>query len=310
MKKLFGVDIGGTTVKMGLFTETGDKLSSWEIPTRTEDSGKNILPDIAASIRGKMKEENLPEEQVAGIGIGAPGPFTDDGVVQVAVNLGWGEFNVREVMEKEAGLPVRCGNDANVAALGECWKGAGEGASEMLMVTLGTGVGGGIIHGGRIFNGNNGGAGEIGHIHIRDDEEDVCGCGNRGCFEQYASATGAVRIARRMLAAESDSCVLRGKDFECKDIFMAAADGDAMAKKIIAAYGDYLGRGLAMIATVLNPEVIVIGGGVSKSGDLLIDLLRPSFDRFVFKGCKNVRFEMAKLGNDAGIYGAARLVME
>ena len=309
MKKLFGVDIGGTSVKLGLFDEEGTKLSAWDIPTRTQDGGKEILPDIAKSIRSKMKEESLSDDMVMGVGLGAPGPFTDEGVVRRAVNLGWGEFNVKTVMEEAVGLPVRCGNDANVAALGEYWKGGGEGAGDMLMVTLGTGVGGGIIHDGTIFNGANGAGGEIGHIHMEDDEEEACGCGGHGCFEQYASATGAVRIARRMLASSDEGSCLREKDFECKDVFAAAAEGDSFADKVIHRYGYYLGKGLALCATVLNPEVIVIGGGVSKSGPLLIELLKPSYEKYCFPGCRDVRFEMAKLGNDAGIYGAARMLL-
>lgn len=309
MKRLFGVDIGGTTVKLGLFDEEGTKLSSWEIPTRKEDEGKHILPDIAESIRNRMKDEGLTDDMVKGVGLGAPGPFTDEGVVRRAVNLGWGEFNVRETMEQAVGLPVRCGNDANVAALGEFWKGGGEGARDMLMVTLGTGVGGGIIHDGRIYNGINGAAGEIGHLHMEDDEEEACGCGSHGCFEQYASATGAVRIARRMLEASSEDSTLRGRDFECKDIFAAAASGDSFADKVIHRYGYYLGKGLALAATVLDPEVIVIGGGVSKSGALLIELLKPSYEKYCFPGSRDVRFSMAKLGNDAGIYGSARMML-
>ena len=309
-KRVFGVDIGGTTVKLGLFDEEGTLRASWEIPTRTEDNGSNILPDIAAAVRAKMKEEQLGDQDVVGVGLGAPGPFGDDGTIYNAVNLGWGEFNVQQEMERLVGLKVRVGNDANVAALGEYWKGAGAGASEMLMVTLGTGVGGGIIHDGQIYNGSRGAGGEIGHIHLRDDEPEVCGCGCHGCFEQYASATGAVRVAKRMLEAEPEEpCVLRGRDFVCKDIFDAAKEGDPFAKKIAARYGEYLGKGLAISAAVLNPSMIVIGGGVSKAGLVLIELLLPAFDRYSFPGSRNVSFGLAKLGNDAGIYGAARMLL-
>ena len=307
---IFGVDIGGTTVKLGLFTSEGRLTGSWEIPTRKEDNGSGILPDIAASVSERIEKEGIARQKLLGIGLGAPGPFDDEGVIHGAVNLGWGEFNVRSQLEDLTGLPVRAGNDANVAALGEYWMGAGQGAGEMLMVTLGTGVGGGIIHDGHIFNGSRGAGGEIGHIHMEDDEEEACGCGGHGCFEQYASATGAVRLARRILAESPDEgSVLRGRDIECRHIFGAAKEGDALAVRITKCYGEYLGKGLAIAAAVLNPEVIVIGGGVSKAGPMIIDLLTPAFMRYSFPGSRNVRFTLARLGNDAGIYGAARLML-
>ena len=310
--RIFGVDLGGTTVKLGLFNTKGDMLASWEIPTRKDNKGRGILSDIAASVRNRMLQEGITDSEVVGIGLGAPGPFDDDGNIHQAVNLGWSSFNVREVMERESGLTVRCGNDANVAALGEFWKGGGAGSSEMLMVTLGTGVGGGIIHDGKVYNGFNGAAGEIGHIHVNDDETEKCGCGNKGCLEQYASATGAVRIVHRLMEKTPGrgSILKEMESFECKDIFEAAQKGDELAEEAVRIYGDYLGRGLAAVASVIDPEVIVLGGGVSRAGEVIIEKLRPSFDRYVFHGCKNVKFALATLGNDAGIYGAARLLLE
>ncbi|MCR4788560.1 MAG: ROK family protein, partial [Lachnospiraceae bacterium] len=186
---VFGVDIGGTTVKLGLFDIDGNLLDKWEIPTRTEDSGKNILPDIAESISGKISEKSIDKAQIAGIGIGAPGPVDDSGMIHKAANLGWGVFSIKETLEKLTGLKVMAGNDANVAALGEMWKGGATGCKDIVMVTLGTGVGGGIIVNGRMVNGYLGAGGEIGHIHVNDDEEECCGCGNKGCLEQYSSAT-------------------------------------------------------------------------------------------------------------------------
>ncbi len=309
LKYAFGVDVGGTTVKIGLFEMDGDKVAVWEIPTRTEDGGKNILPDIAASIRAKMAELQIQDDEVAGVGIGLPGAVDNDGTLYQAVNLGWGKFNVREEMHAIIKLPVKAGNDANVAALGEAWKGGGMGYDNMLMVTLGTGVGGGIVIDGKLLNGATGSGGEIGHIHLVDDEPDACGCGNHGCFEQYASATGAVRLAKRALAATTEDSVLRGKDFECKDVFIAAANGDKVAQDITKTYGYYLGKGLAACASVLNPQAIVLGGGVTKAGEVLFDLLKPSFEEFAFKGCRDPKFALAKLGNDAGMYGAAKLVI-
>lgn len=306
---VFGADVGGTTAKIGLLTETGEMLDFWEIPTRTEDNGKMILADVSESIRAKMKERNIEDTEVIGAGIGVPGAVNADGLCYQAVNLGWENYNVVNEFHSKLKLPVKAGNDANVAALGEAWKGGGKGYKNMLLVTLGTGVGGGIINEGKILTGSFGSGGEIGHIHLVDDEEDTCGCGKHGCFEQYASATGAMRLAKRMLASSNEDSVLRNGDFECKDVFDAAKKGDALAVKIAEQYGYYLGKGIAITATVVNPEIIVLGGGVSKAGEMLFDLLMPSFKKYVFSGCSGAKFALAKLGNDAGVYGAAKLLM-
>lgn len=307
---VFGVDVGGTTAKIGLLTETGEKLDFWEIPTRTENNGEYILSDIAEAIRNKMKEKSIEDTEVVGAGIGVPGAVNADGLCYQAVNLGWTKINVVNELHSKLKLPVKAGNDANVAALGEAWKGGGQGYKNMLLVTLGTGVGGGIINEGKILAGAKGSGGEIGHIHLVDDEPDACGCGHHGCFEQYASATGAVRLAKRALAASSEDSVLRTIDnFQCKDIFDAAKNGDKLAKEIADQYGYYLGKGIAATASVVNPEIIVLGGGVSKAGDMLFDLLKPSFEKYAFSGCQDVKFALAKLGNDAGVYGAAKMLL-
>jgi glucokinase len=310
MKYVFGVDLGGTTVKIGLLDNYGNKQEVWEIPTRKGDGGSHILPDIAEAIRDKMKEKNIDDADVAGVGIGVPGAVDGNGNVMQAVNLGWGKFNIRDELHSLVKLPVKAGNDANVAALGECWKGGGKGYKDMLMVTLGTGVGGGIIVDGKILNGATGSGGEIGHIHLQDDEVEACGCGNHGCFEQYASATGAVRVAKRVLEASDADSKLRHMDFECKDIFDLAKEGDEVAVEATKKYGDYLGRGLAAVASTINPEIIVLGGGVSKCGEMLFDLLKPSYEKYVFPGCKDVKFALAELGNDAGIFGAAKMFID
>ena len=307
---VFGADVGGTTVKIGLLTETGEKVDFWEIPTRTENHGVNIIPDIAESIRAKMKERNIEDTEVVGAGVGVPGAVNSDGMCHQAVNLGWEKVNVVNELHSKLKLPVKAGNDANVAALGEAWKGGGQGYPNMLLVTLGTGVGGGIIIDGKILNGAKGSGGEIGHLHLVDDEPETCGCGNHGCFEMYASATGAVRLAKRLLASTTEASVLRDKAFECRDIFDAAKAGDALAKKAAEQYGYYLGKGIAAVASVTNPEIIVLGGGVSKAGDMLFDLLMPSFKKYVFPGCADAKFALAKLGNDAGVFGAAKLVID
>ena len=310
MKKYcFGVDVGGTTVKIGLFDKEGNILDKWEIPTRTEHNGSEILPDIAKALEKKMEEKGLKKEDMVGVGIGAPGPIDKEGTVYEAVNLGWSVFSIRDTLKALCGMPVRAGNDANVAALGEMWKGGGQGYLNLVLVTLGTGVGGGIIVNGEILNGATGAGGEIGHIHIQDGEEDACGCGNHGCLEQYASATGVVRLAGRILGSTDEDSVLRQGEVSAKAVFDAVKAGDAVAVRIAEAFGEYLGKGLAAIAGVVNPEAFVIGGGVSKAGEVLFDYIVPPFKRTVFQGCRKVEFALATLGNDAGIYGAAKLVL-
>ena len=308
-KYVFGVDVGGTTVKLGFFDVDGNLLDKWEIPTRTEDGGSKILPDVAESIKAKLAEKKIDKAEVAGVGLGAPGPIDAEGVVHNAVNLGWGVFSIREVLSGLLDMPVMAGNDANVAALGEMWKGGGQGHKNLVAVTLGTGVGGGIIVEGKILTGSVGAGGEIGHIHVEDNETELCGCKNCGCLEQYASATGIVRLAKRRLAKDDTESKIRRDNISAKTIFDAVKEGDALAIEVAQEFGEYLGKGLAVIACVLNPEIFVIGGGVSKAGEILFDYILPSFKRTVFKGSLNTEFALATLGNDAGIYGAAKLVL-
>lgn len=306
----FGVDVGGTTVKMGLFTPEGEIIEKWEIPTRTEENGKQILPDIAESVKAKMNEKSIRAEQAIGIGLGTPGPVDRYGVVHRAVNLGWEVMNLEEKLGGLTGLPVKAGNDANVAALGEMWKGGGEGYDDMVLVTLGTGVGGGIIINGKMLTGSNGAGGEIGHIHVEDMETVECNCGNKGCLEQYASATGVVRLAKRKLAKTEAPSILRKEEISAKTIFDAVKAGDALAAEIAEEFGEYLGKGLAMIAGVSNPEIFVIGGGVSKAGSVLISYIQKYYKKYVFHASREAKFVLATLGNDAGIYGAAKLVLD
>lgn len=311
MKKYcFGVDIGGTTVKIGLFDTEGAILEKWEIPTRTEENGKWILPDVAKSIQNKLEDKQILKEDVCGVGVGVPGPVDKDGVIHEAVNLGWGVFSVRDTLQELCGLPVRAGNDANVAALGEMWKGGGQGYQNLVLVTLGTGVGGGIIINGEMLSGASGAGGEIGHIHIQDDEAEACGCGNHGCLEQYASATGIVRLAKRKLEASAEESVLRSKNLSAKSVFDAVKAGDKVALEIAGEFGTYLGKGLAAIACVVNPEAFVIGGGVSKAGEILFSFIEEEYKKQVFHGSRNAKFKLATLGNDAGICGAAKLILE
>ncbi len=307
---LFGVDVGGTTVKMGLFDQDGNVIEKWEIPTRTANGGEKILPDIADSIKAKMTEKGIGKADVIGAGVGVPGPVDGNGTVHRAVNLGWGEVDLKkELSGLLDGMRVEAGNDANVAALGEMWKGGGQGHRNLVAVTLGTGVGGGIIINGEILTGATGAGGEIGHIHVEDNETEACGCGNFGCLEEYASATGITRLANRALAASDKDSVLRSGEVSAKTVFDAVKAGDELAIQVAEKFGEYLGKGLGVIAGVINPEIFVIGGGVSKAGEVLFDYIKPAFEKTVFHGCKNAAFALATLGNDAGIYGAARLLL-
>lgn len=310
-KYCFGIDVGGTTVKCGLFRTDGTLEDKWEIVTRTEDSGSKILPDIAKTIEEKMDSKNIKKEEVDGVGIGVPGPVNDKGDVLCAVNLYWGYKELSRELQELTGLPAKAGNDANVAALGEAWKGAAAGAKNVILVTLGTGVGGGIIVDGKIVSGHHGAGGEIGHACVVHGEEEACNCGNRGCLEQYASATGIVRMAKKELESSSDDSKLRlEKEISAKAVLDAYKEGDALAVRVMDKVGDILGGALAIFSTVTDPEAIVIGGGVSKAGQPLIDCISKHYKKHAFSACKDTPIMIASLGNDAGIYGAARMVIK
>ena len=313
MKKYcFGIDVGGTTVKMGLFTTEGELLDKWEIPTRKEDGGAYILNDVAASVEAKLAEKNIEKEDVAGAGIGVPGPTLDTGYVSICVNLGWKDKNPANELSELLSIPVKAGNDANVAALGEMWKGGGEGYLDVVLLTLGTGVGGGIIINGEIAPSHRGVGGELGHITVNPDEEATCNCGNHGCLEQYASAPGVVRIAKKLLAASKEESSLRTLEtVTAKDVFDAAKAGDHLAVEAVEVLGKYLGLVVANVALTVDPDVFVIGGGVSKAGQVLIDVIIKYYHKFAkIIGDNKAKVVLAKLGNDAGIYGAARMVLK
>ena len=310
MKYCFGVDIGGTTVKLGLFSEAGAIVEKWEIVTRTEDEGSAILPDIAEAINSKLEQHGIEKEQVLGIGVGVPAPVTVDGIVNGSANLGWKYKNAKKELEELTGLKAEFGNDANVAALGEMWKGGGVGYRNMIMVTLGTGVGGGIIINGKILTGENGASGEIGHMCVNLEETDTCGCGGHGCLEQYASATGISRLARKKMEHETRTTILTKEDLSAKAVFDAVKEGDEVANEIATEMGNYLGHAMADMAAVVDPAVFVIGGGVSKAGEVLLSFIEKPFMEKAFFANKNVKFKLATLGNDAGICGAAKLVLE
>ena len=311
MKKYgFGVDVGGTTIKMGFFETDGKLLDKWEIKTNTANGGAEILSDIAKGIDNKLAQEGISKSDVQGVGVGVPGPVRGDGVVNRCVNLGWSTVNVAEELGALTGLTVKVGNDANVAALGELWQGGAKGCKDAVMVTLGTGVGGGVIIDGKIVAGFHGAGGEIGHITVNPDEIEACNCGQYGCLEQYVSATGIVRMDKRKLAKTDDATVLRNYDpLTAKDIFDEAKNGDEVAKELVDELGEILGSTLSNLACVVNPEAIVIGGGVSKAGKILIDTVQDHFKETAFYELKDTRFELATLGNDAGMYGCMALLL-
>lgn len=305
----FGVDIGGTTVKMGLFREDGTVLEKWEIVTRKENHGAAILSDVAKSIEEKLGDHGIEKEKIVGIGVGVPAPVTDGGIVKQTTNLNWEWKNVKAELEELTGIKTMVENDANVAALGEMWKGGGKGNKNMVMVTLGTGVGGGIIIDGKILAGVNGAGGEIGHIVINPEEKKRCGCGKTGCLEQYASATGIVRLAKKKLLDFDGDTVLRMESVSAKDVFDAVKAGDPAAIEVAEEFGRYLGYALSIVSSLVDPTIYVIGGGVSKAGEVLFDYIKGPYMEKAFFANKEVEFALAELGNDAGIYGAAKLVL-
>ena len=307
---IFGVDLGGTTIKHGLFTADGQLIEKWEIPTRAAEQGKNLLPDIAQSIQEAMSRHSIAPSQVMGVGLGVPGAVAEARHVKPCVNLNsWGGDVARKLSEL-CGFPVKVVNDANAAALGEMWQGSAKGYHSVVFVTLGTGVGGGIIVGGKLLSGDNGAGGEIGHIKVNPVEQNTCGCGKRGCLEQYASATGIVREASRLLASGSTPSQLR--QFAAptaKDVFDCAKAGDELALGVVDFFAEHLGRALACVSCVCDPEVFVIGGGVSAAGQIILDAVAPVYRKNAFPASEGARFVLACLGNDAGIYGCARLML-
>lgn len=308
-KFCFGIDVGGTTVKFGFFTEDGTLIDKWEIKTRTENHGEFILSDIKKSIEESLAEKSILKEDIIGVGIGVPGPVNEEGSVFSAINLGWANLPVASMLHDLTGFSTKVANDANIAALGEMWKGGGVGHQNVVLVTLGTGVGGGIIINEKIVSGANGAGGEIGHMHVEDTETNSCNCGNQGCLEQVASATGVVRLAKKRLEKDDTPSVLREEEITAKAVFDAVKAGDPLAMEVAEQFGKYLGTALANIASVVDPEVIVIGGGVSKAGTVLLDYVKKYFHTYAFPACKNTPFALASLGSDAGIYGAAKLIL-
>ncbi|WP_261129456.1 ROK family glucokinase [Bacillus sp. Marseille-Q3570] len=315
MDKLsIGIDLGGTTIKMAIVDPKGNIVEKWEIPTDTSNNGRNISQDIADSLKMKLENANLELKDIEGIGIGAPGFINmENGFVYHAVNVGWENYPLKDDLESKTGLEVIVDNDANIAALGEMWKGAGKQASDLICITLGTGIGGGIISNGTILHGTNGMAGEIGHITSIVDGGADCNCGKKGCLETIASATGISRIAMEGLDQNPTSVLNKtlgkGMKVSAEDVFNAAGKGDAWAIEVIDSITHHLGLAIANMANVINPSRIVIGGGVSRAGDLLMVPLKNEFSKYALPRVQDgADFAIASLGNDAGVIGSARLL--
>lgn len=320
MKKyIAGVDIGGTGTKLGLFLLNGEPVRMWSIPTETEGGGSSILKNAAASLCGMMQLENAAAGSLAGAGIAVPGAVKDGVHAEVCPNIGWSRKNVaaefREALrgvsasehaadQDPAELPVRVMNDASAAAYGEYRKGAGRDSSAMMMVTLGTGVGGAFVKDGHILEGAFGCAGEIGHINVNPDEKEYCSCGRRGCLEQYISAGGIVRTAGKYIASGAETSLPSG-EFTSEDIAEAAAAGDELSCRVMRETGFLLGRALALISCVIDPGLFVIGGGVSEAGRLLTEPAVESFRRWCYPPVSETKIVKAELGGNAGVYGCA-----
>ena len=296
-----GVDLGGTNIKAALVTEEGKILREASVPTALPRSPETVCDDIV-----KLCTELASGEWVEAIGVGCPGSV-DRGRVLYSNNLNWHDFDMAEYLQSRIGLPVYIGNDANVAALGEMWQGAGKGYQDVLMVTLRTGVGGGCVLDGKIVSGIHGAGGEIGHMPVKDDEPIACNCDNHGCLEQYVSATGIVTQAKKFL--DMDDCSSSLRDYECleaKHIYDEAKKGDVVANELVDSTCKILAKALAQVCSVIDPEIIVIGGGVSKAGDILTSRISTFFKEYAFHACKNTPIVLAKLENDAGMYGCVK----
>ena len=305
-----GIDIGGTSVKLGLF-DAGEKLLlKWSIPTNTAENGRFILPELAATVNAKLAELGIEKEQLLGAGVGVPGQVEEDGTVVLAENLGWTNVPLVRTLTELTGLPVAAENDANLAALGELRGGSAKQFHSMVFITIGTGIGCGIVVKDKILSGADGAAGEIGHMHIEDDMQERCNCGKYGCLEQLASATGIVYLAKRELAASAEASLLRGCTVTAQAVFEAAAQNDALALRVVDRFGMYLGKALSICTCIVNPEVVVIGGGVSKAGQPVLDVIRKYYRRYAYAPCLHTEFYLAELGEDAGIYGGAKLAAE
>ena len=314
--KVLGIDLGGTSVKLAILSKEGEVFQKWSIPTDNSDDGVKIVPEIIESIKHHLDLYRLTSEDFLGIGMGSPGAVDrSEGTVTGAFNLNWATPQpVRETMEQETGIPFFIDNDANVAALGEKWRGAGGDNHDVVFITLGTGVGGGIIADGHLIHGTAGSGGEIGHMTV-DPDGFECTCGKKGCLETVASATGVVKLARKHAEEYAGDSFLKsliddGQEITSKMIFDFAKDDDALALIVVDRFAHFLGLSCSHIGNLLNPAYIIIGGGVSAAGEFLLEKVNKHFLGFAFPNVqKSTKLKLAELGNDAGIVGACYLVV-
>lgn len=311
---LLGIDIGGTTIKLAFIDKEGVIVHKWEIMTRTEESGLYIISDIGKSVRSKLEE--WQDGNLIGVGMGAPGPVNfETGSIYVAVNIGWKDYPLKELLEKELGIPAIVDNDANVASFGEFWKGAGKGTNDFVCITLGTGVGGGVITNKHLIHGISGAAGELGHITVKPDGGAPCNCGKIGCVETIASATGIVRLAMEEIKKNPDSAISavfkdKGR-ITSKDVVECAVSGDQASQDVLDEVAKYLGLAAANVGNIINPDIIVFGGGVSRAGDIILKPIEKYFKQYAFpRVAESTQLKVASLGNDAGVIGAAGLMMQ
>lgn len=307
---IIGVDMGGTYIKFGRFGADRTVLEKWKIKT-PEKKEEELVYSIVDEMRQNLNKNGIMEEQLLGAGIGVPGTVSNDGIVIHAPNIGWRMTDIKRIWNRYCQIPVFAANDANTAALGEYHCGSGKGYSSMVFVTLGTGVGAGVIQDGKMLTGVHGAAGELGHMPVNIEENEPCSCGKRGCLEQYASANGVVCMLKKILKYSDMPSKLRNlADITAKELFEAAGCGDKAAVAAAEEFGKAMGRALACTAAVIDPEVFVIGGGMSEAGSILLDYIGKYYQQYVFTPSQGAKFVLASLGNEAGIHGAARLVMD
>jgi len=307
-KCVIGIDIGGTSVKLGIFDIEGKLLDKWSIETLGSYTGEMLIEKIVESISGYLGDKPY---DLCSVGMGVPGSVNEEGIVTYAPNVGWKDFDAAGLLSKKLGVSVAVQNDANTAAFGELKCGSAKDKSSICLLTLGTGVGGGLVVGDKIITGFAGCGGEIGHITVNADETTPCNCGRYGCLEQYASATGIANLAKKYMseADNNTSKLFTYENVTAKEVFDCVKDKDELAVEIAEQFGSILGKALSNIACLFNPQIFVLGGGVSNAGDILIHYVQKYFMQNAYADCSKTEFAIASLGNDAGIYGASRLAI-
>ena len=313
MKYYVGIDLGGTNTKIGLVDEKGNIIFTTIVKTDSMEGFSETIQRLSKILITQIEGTNVNFDNVVSVGVGVPGPVLNSRVVKFWANFPWKHgVDLALEFEKNLGKPVKADNDVNVITLGEMWKGSAQGYKNVLGLAIGTGIGGGIIVDGKLVSGENGAGGEVGHIKVERDGK-LCGCGQKGCWEAYASATGLIREAQSRLAVNKTNGLYEqviGRDLEAKDIFDVAKEGDAFALDLVDYEADYIALGIGNLLNVLDPEIVIVGGGVSLAGDILFDKVKERLKKYAFPSTtENLKIVAASLGNDAGILGAAYLGM-